>query len=165
MAATITKKGPGPYDAIIQDLKNQRAKLDAAIAALEALRDTGAPAPVPATRAEEKMVLADNGSNNLFRAMSIPDAAIKLLGLRDRPMKNPEIAQELKAGGLIMNSADPVNTIGSVLTRRFNERGDIVKIGRGMWALKEWRQRGSKAPKAKAESGDGGDDSAANDLL
>ena len=26
----------------------------------------------------------------------------------------------------------------SVLTRRYNETGDIVRVGRGVWGLKEW---------------------------
>jgi hypothetical protein len=37
-----------------------------------------------------------------------------------------------------MNSADPINTVGSVLTRRFKDVGDIVRVDRGIWGLKEW---------------------------
>jgi hypothetical protein len=43
-----------------------------------------------------------------------------------------------KAGGLHMNSKEPANTIGSVLTRRMAEVGDVVRVGRGTWGLKEW---------------------------
>lgn len=159
---TVEKRAPSPYDAMIQGLKDQRTKLDAAILALEILRDggIGGPAPsapeVPATATTN----GGNGNSTMFRAMSIPDAAIKLLRLRDKPMKNPEIAAELKDGGLIMNSAQPVNTVGSVLTRRSKEVGDIVKTGRGTWALREWTKYVAR-PKAKADNGeevDQGDD-------
>jgi len=53
-------------------------------------------------------------------------------------MRNPDIAAAFKVGGLVLNSADPVNTVGAVLSRRANDIGDIVKVGRGTWGLKEW---------------------------
>lgn len=37
-----------------------------------------------------------------------------------------------------MTSNDPVNVIGSVITRRFKDVGDVVKVGRGIWGLREW---------------------------
>jgi hypothetical protein len=70
--------------------------------------------------------------------MSIADAAKKLLAAKRQPLRNPDIAAAFKRGGLVLNSKDPVNTIGSVLTRRCNEIGDIVKVDRGTWGLKEW---------------------------
>lgn len=85
--------------------------------------------------------------------MTIPEAAKKLLATRRQPMRNPDIAAALRAGGLHLNSADPVNTIGSVLTRRFNEVGDIVKIDRGTWGLKEWYPNRS-FKKERPENGD-----------
>ena len=48
-----------------------------------------------------------------------------------------------------MNSKDPVNTVGSVLTRRFGEVGDVVKVGRGIWGLKEWYPGRSFKPSDK----------------
>jgi hypothetical protein len=47
-------------------------------------------------------------------------------------------ARRLQAGGLVLTSAEPANVVGSVLTRRFNQAGDVVKVGRGIWGLKEW---------------------------
>jgi DNA-directed RNA polymerase delta subunit len=70
--------------------------------------------------------------------MSIVDATKKLLGMRKRSMSNTEILAELKAGGLVLTSAEPLNVVGSVLTRRFNQVGDVVRVGRGVWGLKEW---------------------------
>jgi DNA-directed RNA polymerase delta subunit len=74
----------------------------------------------------------------MFLGMSIPDAARKLLAMRKRTMGNVEIARELRDGGMVLKSKDPVNVVGSVLTRRFNDVGDVVKVGRGIWGLKEW---------------------------
>ena len=62
--------------------------------------------------------------------MTIPDAAKALLAARKQTLGNADIVAAFKAGGLHMNSADPINTVGSVLTRRFNTVGDIVKVGR-----------------------------------
>ena len=59
--------------------------------------------------------------------MSIMDAAKALL-----------VAALFKTGGLHMNSKEPANTIGSVLTRRMAEVSDVVRVGRGTWGLKEW---------------------------
>jgi DNA-directed RNA polymerase delta subunit len=92
--------------------------------------------------------------------MTIPEAAKKLLTFKRQPLRNPDIAAAFKAGGLHMNSADPVNTIGSVLTRRANEVGDIVKVGRGTWGLKEWYPNISFAKKDSAK----GEGAAKSDL-
>jgi hypothetical protein len=37
-----------------------------------------------------------------------------------------------------MNSKEPADAIGSVLTRRLAEVEDVVRVGRGTWGLKEW---------------------------
>jgi hypothetical protein len=73
-------------------------------------------------------------------------------------MGNAEIAAALKAGGLVMNSAEPANTVGSILTRRFDQVGDIVKVGRGVWGLQEWYpNRSFKKKPEKGDNGGGGD--------
>lgn len=76
--------------------------------------------------------------------MSIVDAAKALLASKRTPLKNPDFAALFKAGGLHMNSKGPANTIGSVLSRRMLEVGDVVKVGRGTWGLKEWNPVVSK---------------------
>lgn len=70
--------------------------------------------------------------------MSIADAAKKLLAAKRQPMRNPDVAAAFKRGGLVLNSKDVVNTVGAVLSRRAQEVGDIVKVDRGTWGLKEW---------------------------
>lgn len=131
-----------PYAAALADLRAKRAEIDNTIRILEAmsalkLTESGSGAQfVPASED-----VSDEGATNdagLFLGMSIVDATKKLLAMRKRAMGNPEIARELAAGGLALTSADPVNVVGSVLTRRFNQIGDVVKISRGTWGLKEW---------------------------
>jgi hypothetical protein len=56
-----------------------------------------------------------------------------------------------------LNSADPVNTIGAVLTRRSNEVGDIVKVGRGTWGLKEWYPNRTFKKGGKSEAASDGE--------
>ena len=128
-----------PYEAVLADLKAKRAQIDSAIAAIESLRSgvqmAGVGALTVGAQVREGTPTEGPGA---FLGLTIPEAAKKLLAARRQPMRNPDIAAAFKAGGLHMNSADPVNTIGSVLTRRANDVGDIVKIGRGTWGLKEW---------------------------
>jgi hypothetical protein len=88
-----------------------------------------------------------------FLGMSIPDAAKKLLAHERRAMANPEIWEKLKAGGLHLNSADPVNTVGSVISRRFDKVGDIVRVSRGTWGLAEWYPGRNFRKPAMADTG------------
>ena len=39
------------------------------------------------------------------------------------------------------------------MTRRFIQVGDIVKVGRGIWGLKEWYPNWSFKPKGATENG------------
>ena len=64
--------------------------------------------------------------------LEVDKSAKKLLASRRQPLRNPDIATAFKAGGLILQSAEPANTVGSVLTRRFHEVGDIVEVGHTM---------------------------------
>jgi hypothetical protein len=123
------------YDVVLADLRAKRDQLDKAIEAIEALR-AGKPSAVAASPAGSAPSAVDGPG--AFLGMTITDAAKALLAARRKPLNNVEIVAAFKSGGLHMNSADPVNTVGSVLTRRFNQIGDIVRVGRGTWGLKEW---------------------------
>lgn len=127
-------QGVDPYAAVLADLKAKREQIDQAIQAIEALRGGAATTPA-ATPAGQ---VSPTDGPGAYLGLSIPDAARKLLTTRRQPMSNADIYAGLKAGGLHMNSADPLNTIGSVLTRRFNVVGDIVRVQRGIWGLQEW---------------------------
>jgi hypothetical protein len=133
---TVEAQGIDPYETVLADLRKKREQIDHAIQAIENLRGGAGVGSAPAAPQMSQPVAAEGPG--AFLGMTIPDAAKALLATRRRPLNNPEISAAFKAGGLHMNSVDPVNTIGSVLTRRFNQVGDIVKVGRGTWGLAEW---------------------------
>lgn len=144
-----------PYEAVLKDLRAKREQLDQTIKLLESLRGIGAPAAaaafaVGAHRGEPEI----QETAGMFLGMSIVDAAKKLLAIRKRTMGNVEIAKELREGGLVLSGADPVNVVGSVLTRRFNNVGDVVKVGRGIWGLKEWYPGRNFKPTTPGKAGD-----------
>jgi hypothetical protein len=130
------------YEAVLADLHAKRDQIDQAIAAIESLRSGPAAGqrskPATATNGTKGATGPDASSPGDLLGMSISDAAKKLLAAKRGTLKNNDIATMFKAGGLHLNSTDWVNTIGAVLTRRANEVGDIVKVDRGTWGLKEW---------------------------
>lgn len=136
---SVESMATDPYEVVLNDLRAKKAQIEQAISAIEAIRG-GASIPngigqaAPATSSQN----SDIDSPGAFLGMSIVDAAKKLLAAKRQPLRNPDIAAAFKRGGLAMNSKDAVNTIGSVLTRRANEVGDLVKVDRGTWGLKEW---------------------------
>lgn len=128
-----------PYEVVLADLKAKKAQIEQAISAIESLRGGTALTPsAGAAASRPEGANSDIDSPGAFLGMSISDAAKKLLAAKRQPLRNPDIAAAFKRGGLVLNSKDIVNTIGSVLTRRAAEVGDIVKVDRGTWGLKEW---------------------------
>jgi hypothetical protein len=73
-----------------------------------------------------------------FVGLTIAEAAKRVLAAHGEPMLNANIVSALQKGGMKFNSADPLNNVGSVLNRRAKDVGDIVRIGRGVWGLREW---------------------------
>jgi hypothetical protein len=140
-----------PYEVVLADLRAKRAQIDQAIEAIESVRGNRA-ASAPAKSDAASAVGTGIDEPGAFLGMTIPDAAKKLLASRRKTMSNSEITAAFKAGGLAMNSVDPVNTIGSVLTRRFNVVGDIVRVGRGVWGLAEWYPNRSFKKKAAKDA-------------
>jgi hypothetical protein len=136
---------PNAYDAVIADLRVKRDQIDQAIQLLEALRDgviTPIPGIAPASGVSSLIGQATNRSGEVaagtFHGMSIEMAVKKLLQIRKRTMGAQEIVNDLRAGGLQLQSETPGNTVTSVLTRAFNSGSDIVRVSRGMWGLQEW---------------------------
>jgi hypothetical protein len=129
-------QGFDPYEAVLADLRAKREQIDQAIQVIEGVRGAaGATGAFSPPNPSQNAALEGPG---VFLGMTIPDAAVKLLYTRRKTLGNAEIVAAFKAGGLVMNSVDPINTVGSVLTRRANQVGDIVKVGRGIWGLAEW---------------------------
>jgi len=69
-----------------------------------------------------------------YSRMTIAEAAYKFLSDIRKPCTIEEIADSLRKSGVKSNSKNFVNTLGSILYRN----KDIVRLGRGVWALKEW---------------------------
>lgn len=143
-----------PYDSVLADLRAKRDQIDQTIAAIEAIRggNNGAGSNAQAGGSNGGAAKPANGNMEgpgALLGMSIVDAAKALLASKRTPLKNPDFAALFKAGGLHMNSKEPANTIGSVLSRRQMEHGDVVKVGRGTWGLKEWYPNRSFKKEAK----------------
>ena len=146
-----------PYEAVLADLRAQREKINQTIALISSLRGMSsgiAALPLTADQRPE----GNEDVRSMFLGMSIVDAVLKLLALRKRKMTNNEILAELKAGGLELSSQEPLNVIGSVLSRRFHAVGDIVRIDRGTWGLKAWYP--GRNFKGKVTNGDKPDEDA-----
>lgn len=139
-SSTQVTDGPDsrdPYEAVLADLRARRAQLDQTIKQLEAIRGGATPAD------ETKTVLVSEGDaravgDGEFLGLTIVDATKKLLAKKLRTLTSSEIVTFLKQGGVMMNSADPVNTVGAVLHRRSITAGDIVRPERGKWGLRDW---------------------------
>jgi hypothetical protein len=131
-----------PYDTVLADLYAKREQIDNAIAAIESLRTGTNPGTRSVTAKASNGVSGGPASETdgpgALLGMSISEAAKKLLAAKRTTLKNNDLATMFKAGGLMLNSKDWVNTIGAVLTRRANDVGDIGKVERGTWGLKEW---------------------------
>jgi hypothetical protein len=142
-----------PYDLVLLDLRAQRSKIDIAIQAIESLRGIS-PSVGTVTPPSQGTPVSPEGGRGAFLGMTIVEAAKAILSARRQTVTNSEFAEAFKAGGLVLSSADPINTVGSVLTRRFHNIGDVVRIGRGEWGLAEWYpNRNFKKKAGKEEPG------------
>jgi HB1, ASXL, restriction endonuclease HTH domain len=147
---------PDPYDLVLRDLRAQRDKIDAAIEAIESVRgftsrattqiaeavSIPSPPPEPVPTAPETAitapVAAPTSGSASYAGLTVYDAARKVLQRFGKPIPQQALTDGIQDGGLKLNAIDPYNTVGSVLTRRFYEHGDIVRVARGTWALPEW---------------------------
>jgi hypothetical protein len=140
---------PDPYETVLADLRAKREQIDQAIRAIELFRGHGGRAE-PAVEDHPPARAGDDVAPGMFLGMSIADAAKKLLSIRKQAMSNADIASALRDGGLVMSAhTDHQNIVGSTLTRRFEKVGDVVRVGRGIWGLKEWYPNRSFKPSSK----------------
>jgi len=138
---------------VINSLRNKRAALDNAIAALEALASSGATSPdgvVPSTTVPFSASGAGEVPDGAFHGLSMP-AAIKLYLEMVRSKKTArEIGDGLKKGGLESTAKFYEKIVYSSLDR-LRKSGDVVKIG-SAWGLPNWfpalMRAGAKSSKA-----------------
>lgn len=148
-------QGSGHYDAVIADLRRRIKQFESTITLLEQLKAGGLPDGAATTQqgaSDGKGPThgpAPTTGPGAFFGMTVVDAAKKLLANQRRQMQTTEIVREIERGGIVLTSADKVNTVGSILLRRFQNSGDIVRVARGVWGLQEWYP-GRKFPKTGA---------------
>lgn len=144
------------YEAVLADLRAKRDKLDAAIAGIETMfgiRGLSASADAASQGSGKPSNGGDLGPG-AFLGMTIVDATVKFLRATRRNQKTEDILNALKDGGLAFSSGNPINTVGSVLARNWETKGDVVRVERGLWGLGEWHPRLRK----KAQRPAGGSD-------
>ncbi len=124
------------YKSVLADLIARRAKLDAAIAAIEEF--TGQSGDDAGEGAPSKRVTV--GLSREYRGMTIADAAIKFLKAKGAPQGTSEIATALRLGGIGSNSKNMYRTVYNTLSGRMDKHQDIAKNG-GKWRLAESQQQ------------------------
>lgn len=126
------------YSAVLTDLKERRAKLDATILAIEEMLGITGEAPSDlgqssnTSKKNEGKIRSDS-----FFGMSVGDAARKYLEIVKAPKSAKEIMQALEDGGLTHTSKHFYGTVFTALVRREKNEGDITKV-KSEWGLTEW---------------------------
>lgn len=143
-----------PYELVLADLKAKRAQIDQAISAIEAIRAGAVTSPI-ATPVVAGVAEGANPPFTNFVGMSIADASKRLLESRRSPLGTQEITAALRTGGVAFTGDTPANTVGSILHRQAKTVGDIISVGRGMWALASWYSNPGRFQKKK--DGDNGE--------
>lgn len=123
------------YEAVLADLEQKREEIETAIRAIRSLMGLPSVSPTPeVARAVGQGKLREDE----FLGMSIPKAILRLLELRRKPLKTPEIARELRAHGLINDSPNFVNTVYNALHRQ-QSKGAIRQTTGKRWGLASWQ--------------------------
>jgi hypothetical protein len=121
------------YNVVLADMKARHAALGQSIASMEAwLKGGGAPAG--------DFGASHNGHSttkidiDTFAGLNIPNATSKYLRMVGKPARTTDIiTKALNDGGLKCNQASVATVLGRSIAS-----GDIYKVGRGVWGLKEW---------------------------
>ena len=136
MPVTIHVNHGDPYDRVLADLRRRRDELDIAITAVEAVRSPQV-APAMVVAGEPTATPVVHSSIASYSNVSIAEASKLALRASGGPLRVVEIVPLIQAGGVKLGATDPNNTVNSILSRRANSVGDIVRVGRSTYALKE----------------------------
>ena len=137
------------YAAVLADLEAQRAKIDTAIAAIQALQTAGLSMPsaapsFPGSPSSGTPALTTDSVLEIpldaFHRMSVSQAIKKFLGMRGRrPATTAQIVEALAAGGQAGSDGANFNVVvNNTLSRMQAPNGGISKVKRGVWGLSEW---------------------------
>lgn len=133
------------YAAVLEDLENDRAELEALIAYIKRkklgqgmdIQITPGTGSMKSTGMRPTMMRGTTIAQDAFFSLGLIDAAKKYLAIMKAPKSAREIADALRAGGFNTTSKDFNNTVFSVLSRENKQDGGIVKVNTG-WGLPEW---------------------------
>jgi hypothetical protein len=122
---------PMDYHAFLDDLRKKRALLDQTIAGVEAILGEGSLSAAVAGASTSTEIMVDT-----FVGLNIPTATVRYLRIVGKPARTTEvITGALNTGGLKCSQA----SVATVLGRAYaSGEGEIRKVARGLWGLKEW---------------------------
>lgn len=124
------------YKTLLEDAKRQRAELDAVIAFAERQLGIKSSGTVPAASANSGSPIEIQ--DDTFHGKNILQASVMYLQMVGRPARSTEeIADAITKGGL--NAAPP--SVATILGR--DKSGNIQRVKRGLWGLKEWYSTGT----------------------
>jgi hypothetical protein len=133
MAGSHDPKVEIDYRVVLADMKARYAALGQSIAGMEAWLKGGGASPVTGAIANGHD--ASEIDIDTFAGLNIPSAGAKFLRMVGKPARTTEvITKALNQGGLKCSQA----SVATVLGREGVATGDIYKVARGVWGLKEW---------------------------
>jgi hypothetical protein len=132
MTMTAAKSQPKGYDYVLDNLREHKEKVDRAIQALEALRDSA----LPATEILGKRVEILHNKTELYSGMHFLDAVRELFAKTKGALTTSQITEALLSGGFYSESENPKKVIAAQL-HRYADNGEsgITKAARGLWAM------------------------------
>ena len=142
----MNKKDVPDYAAVLSDLRNRRAQLDAAIQALEAV--VCVPGGAARSPAPKTSVPDTKAATKSFVGLSVLDAAKSHLQRTGHSLRTTEILSGLQQGGVALTGKSPINSLGAILNSNLKKGAGIVRERRGVWALAAWH-----APRSEAMNG------------
>ena len=135
----IAKKSRSKHlDEILEHLREHKEKIDRAILAIEALRDSA----IPATVILENGPATFDKETDTYSGMNFLDAVRNLFARANCPLTTSQISEALLGGGFSSESENPKKVIAAQL-HRYASSGEsgIVKTARSQWALEKARPR------------------------
>ena len=124
------------YVSVLADLKSRRDRLNHAIAAVEQI--IGELEPRVDFRASTEPAPFSQPSTNIYRKMTIGDAAVHFLRSQGKRQSMATIVKGLRAGGSNTKSKSLYTTTYNVLTERAKKTNPEVNKVDGKWGLAEW---------------------------
>lgn len=122
------------YQMVLDDLMARRAKLDAAISAIQ--EAMGMPATAQASNGGSSGTSTVRSDS--FFGMTVLEATKKFLAMSKRTKTITEITDALKEGGYTFATGNPLGTVSAVLHRTDAKGGEVIRVSKGVYGLAEW---------------------------